>query len=172
MAFYVQNISRLLSPRTQTKQSLQLQILNITSSSSPYLSKLFHKHFAASNSLNDTIAKLSVESPGNDIYEHPIDLEEDKNRLCITYRMTDISKKDVKLYLDKNENGLHIQVDKPVDRHCSVNSAKVVNLIPSVYKTDQIKAKMNCGDLKIFIPKINGEEKLEEKPGVVPVSID
>ncbi|KAK6274963.1 hypothetical protein POUND7_004672 [Theobroma cacao] len=89
------------------------------------------------------------------------DVREDNNALYLRIEMPGLSKENVNISVDQNtliireEGGKQSEDDQESGRRYS----SWLDLPPSTYKVDEIKAEMKHGVLKVVVPKVKGEER-------------
>ncbi|KAK2649075.1 hypothetical protein Ddye_016564 [Dipteronia dyeriana] len=86
------------------------------------------------------------------------DLKEDDNTLLLRMDMPGISKDDVKISVQSNTLTIKGEAQaEPEHEESARRYSGRIDLPPSLYKVDEIKAEMKNGVLKLVVPKVKEE---------------
>ncbi|XVF13367.1 hypothetical protein REPUB_Repub08aG0202400 [Reevesia pubescens] len=86
------------------------------------------------------------------------DVREDNNALYLRIEMPGLSKEDVNISVDQNTLIIQGEGGKE-DEESGRRYSSRLDLPPSLYKVDEIKAEMKNGVLKVVVPKVKEEER-------------
>lgn len=97
------------------------------------------------------------------------DAKEDDDTLLLRVDMPGISKEDVKISVQNNTLSIKGETQSESDEEeSSRRYSSRLDLDPSLYKLDEIKAEMKNGVLKVIVPK----QKEDENKNVVEIKVD
>ncbi|KAL5748489.1 hypothetical protein ACOSP7_025531 [Xanthoceras sorbifolium] len=98
------------------------------------------------------------------------DVKEDDNTLVLRMDMPGISKDEVKISVQDNTLSIRgeAQTESEGEEESARRYSSRIDLPPSLYKVDEIKAEMKNGVLKVVVPKL----KEEERKDVLQVKVD
>ncbi|PPS07980.1 hypothetical protein GOBAR_AA12656 [Gossypium barbadense] len=93
------------------------------------------------------------------------DMREDNNALYIRIEMPGLSKEDVKISVEQNtliirgEGGKDWEGEEEEEEGGGRRYSSRLDLPPTMYKVDEIKAEMKNGVLKVVVPKVKEDER-------------
>ncbi|KAB2070821.1 hypothetical protein ES319_A08G180400v1 [Gossypium barbadense] len=93
------------------------------------------------------------------------DMREDNNALYIRIEMPGLSKEDVKISVEQNtliirgEGGKDWEEEEEGEVGGGIRYSSRLDLPPTLYKVDEIKAEMKNRVLKVVVPKVKEEER-------------
>ncbi|XP_073130655.1 heat shock 22 kDa protein, mitochondrial-like [Henckelia pumila] len=122
----------------------------------------FFSPFSSRSSLSQILNMIDqvVESPVTSSFRRNWDAKETADGLHLRVDMPGLSKEEVKVSVEqstliiKGEGKKESEEEETVQRYSSR-----IDLPEKLYKTNEIKAEMKNGVLKIFLPKIKEEER-------------
>lgn len=92
-------------------------------------------------------------------------MREDNNALYIRIEMPGLSKEDVKISVEQNtliirgEGGKDWEDEEEEEVGGGIRYSSRLDLPPTMYKVDEIKAEMKNGVLKVVVPKVKEDER-------------
>ncbi|XP_044506928.1 heat shock 22 kDa protein, mitochondrial-like [Mangifera indica] len=89
------------------------------------------------------------------------DAEENENALILRIYMPGLGKEDVKVSVEQNTLVIKGERAKEVDDEESVRYTSRMDLPEKKYKTNEIKAEMKNGVLKVAVPRVKEEERID-----------
>ncbi|KAG4188543.1 hypothetical protein ERO13_A08G170900v2 [Gossypium hirsutum] len=104
-------------------------------------------------------------SPTRSLSQERWDMREDNNALYIRIEMPGLSKEDVKISVEQNtliirgEGGKDWEDEEEEEVGGGIRYSSRLDLPPTMYKVDEIKAEMKNGVLKVVVPKVKEEER-------------
>ncbi|XWS61982.1 hypothetical protein CRYUN_Cryun07bG0171700 [Craigia yunnanensis] len=88
------------------------------------------------------------------------DVRDDNDALCLRIEMPGLSKEDVKVSVDQNTLIIRGEGSKESeDEESGRRYSSRLDLPPSMYKVDEIKAEMKNGVLEVVVPKVKEQER-------------
>ncbi|KAJ0104939.1 hypothetical protein Patl1_18499 [Pistacia atlantica] len=88
------------------------------------------------------------------------DVKEDKDTLLLRMDMPGLSKEDVKISVENNTLIIKGEAqEESDDEESGRRFSSRLDLPPTLYKLDEIKAEMKNGILKLVVPKVKEEER-------------
>ncbi|GMI76375.1 hypothetical protein like AT5G51440 [Hibiscus trionum] len=87
------------------------------------------------------------------------DMREDNNALSFRIEMPGLSKEDVKISVEQNTLIIRGEGGDDEGEDGGRRYSSRLELSPTMYKLDEIKAEMKNGVLKVVMPKVKEEER-------------